>query len=428
MTERDRISRHLAEDYTEPVRDPLWRHIYLSPAMMRIVDTEPVQQLHRIKQLGPTYLVYPGATHTRLNHSLGVFHIAKRMIARLIHLNDSPEVSLPGVKAFLAAALLHDVGHFPYTHSFKSLPLAEHEQLTGRFILSNPLAQTIRAELGVDPEVVAAIVDESLPPGNRPEIGLYRRLLSGSLDPDKLDYLNRDAYFCGVPYGIQDIDYALSRMVSVGYEGIGLELNALSAVENILFSKYLMYRAVYWHRTVRVATAMIKKAVYCGLDSGEVAAEELYGLDDETFVSGVGGRSFEPFDLIRRVGRRELLKPIVDVAFDDSNRAHRRLETMEARLTAEQAVARDISHLAGRRIPEHEIIIDVPDPISFEIHFPIFDDSAKKEFSDVSVFTPEVVSRFTRTIRRLRVMVPPDVARTKSIEPEAILQVASDAV
>jgi HD superfamily phosphohydrolase len=411
------ISRHLQTDYTAPIRDPLWSHIYLSPAMMRLTDTAEFQQLSRIKQLGPTFLVYPGATHTRLNHSLGVFHIARRIISRLVHHPDAPKLTLEGVKAFLAASLLHDVGHFPYTHSFKSLPLAEHEYLTGRYIQQGELAHRIREDLGVDPAIVAAIVDETLPISGNDEIRLYRSLLSGSLDPDKLDYLNRDAYFCGVPYGLQDIDFALSRLVPVGYDGLGLEESGVSAVENILFSKYLMYRAVYWHRTVRVATAMIKKSVNQGLQDQVIQPEDLYGLDDELFFSRFAGHPYPPFELISQVGTRRLLKPAADIAFDGTNSGHQNLTHIGTRQALETALAREF------KIPEYQVIIDLPDPVSFEAHFPIFVDGVAHEFAEKSVFSTDVVSRFTETIRRIRLMIPHAVSDTLT-DPRATLEEA----
>ncbi len=126
------IIQHLDQDYTEPIRDPLWKHIYLSPQMMAVVASEPFQKLYRIKQLGITHLVYPGATHTRFVHSLGVFHLAKRMLRGLLSSEHAPTLSLEGVKAFLCAALLHDIGHFPFTHSLKELPLREHESPDSR--------------------------------------------------------------------------------------------------------------------------------------------------------------------------------------------------------------------------------------------------------------------------------------------------------
>ncbi|HKK48739.1 MAG TPA: HD domain-containing protein [Alkalispirochaeta sp.] len=411
------IAQHLEMDYTDPIRDPLWSHIYLSPAMMRLTNTAEFQQLSRIKQLGPTFLVYPGATHTRLNHSLGVFHIARRIMSRLVRHPETPSLTLPGVKAFLAASLLHDVGHFPYTHSFKSLPLAEHEHLTGRYVQHGELARHIRDDLRVDPAMVAAIVDESLPAQGNDEIRLYRSLLSGSLDPDKLDYLNRDAYFCGVPYGLQDIDFALSRLVPVGYEGLGLEESGVSAVENILFSKYLMYRAVYWHRTVRVATAMIKKSIHQGLQDDVIQPEELYGLDDELFFSRFAGHPYPPFELISQVAARRLLKPAADIAYDATNPGHAKLTQIAARHALEAALAQEL------RIPDYQVIIDLPDPVSFEAHFPIFVDGEPHEFAEKSVFSTDVVARFTETIRRIRLMIPHTVSDALP-DPRATLEAA----
>ena len=384
--------------------------------MMRLVDTAAFQQLARIKQLGPTYLVYPGATHTRLNHSLGVFHIARRIVQRLVQHHEGPALTVEGVKAFLAASLLHDVGHFPYTHSFKSLPLAEHEHLTGVAVQEGELGHRLREELRVDPAMVAAIVDEGMETTNA-EVMLYRNLLSGSLDPDKLDYLNRDAYFCGVPYGLQDIDFALSRLVPVGDRGVGLQESGVSAVENILFSKYLMYRAVYWHRTVRVATAMIKKAVHQGLEDQVIQAEDLYGLDDELFISRFAHHPYPPFELISQVGSRRLLKPAAEISFDVHNPRHRVLSNMQTRQNLESELAKEL------RLPEYQVIIDLPDPVSFEARFPIFVDGDAREFAETSVFSPDVVGRFTRTIRRIRLMIPHSAAdRMKN--PRAVLEQA----
>ncbi|MFW5842683.1 MAG: hypothetical protein ACOCW6_02050 [Spirochaetota bacterium] len=105
MTRSDLIS-HLDADYRRPIRDPLWKHIHLSDPLLRIIDTKPCRQLSRIKQLGPAFLVYPGATHTRLNHSFGVFHLAKRIIRVLLGFANVPMLSLEGIKAFLCASLL----------------------------------------------------------------------------------------------------------------------------------------------------------------------------------------------------------------------------------------------------------------------------------------------------------------------------------
>lgn len=407
----NQIIHHLDQDYTEPIRDPLWKHIYLSPQMMTIVASEPFQKLYRIKQLGITHLVYPGATHTRFVHSLGVFHLAKRVLRVLLSSEYAPALSLEGVKAFLCAALLHDIGHFPFTHSLKELPLREHESLTADLIYTPPLENLLKQEVGTEPWMVAAIVDPHLEDEGSSEIPFFRNLLSGVLDPDKLDYLNRDAYFCGVPYGIQDTDFVIGRIHPHPQRGISLDLTGLPAAENVLFSKYLMYRAVYWHRTVRIATAMIKKAVFLGLRDGMLSPEDLYGLDDEEFFHTTVEQSYRPFSLIRRVATRRLLKSAMETPFDPSSPQMKKLLDLEYRNAKEEEIARILSREMGSSLEPEDVVIDIPEQISFEIDIPILlPEGNLVEYADAgSVFSPPVVEGFVRTLRVLRVATIPEI-------------------
>ncbi|MFQ3621534.1 MAG: HD domain-containing protein, partial [Spirochaetales bacterium] len=320
-------------------------------------------------------------------------------------------LTLEGVKAFLAAALLHDIGHFPFTHSLKELPLREHESLTADLIFSPPLENLLKEQLLVDPSLVATIVDTHMDCLGSTEIPFFRNLLSGVLDPDKLDYLNRDAYYCGVPYGIQDTDFVLGRIKPHPKRGIALDLTGLPAVENVLFSKYLMYRAVYWHRTVRIATAMIKKAVYLGLRDGMISPEDLYGLDDEDFFHTILEQTYRPFTLIQRVAERRLLKSAFELPFDPQKKVLSDLLNLETRTALEEELSRLISKEGSIQIEPEDVVIDIPEKISFEIDIPIlFPDGRFIEYVDAgSVFSPPVVKGFTRTLRILRVAVIPEV-------------------
>ncbi len=378
----------------------------VSDALIAIVNEEPFQQLTRIRQLGPAHLVYPGATHTRFSHSLGVFHIARRMI-RALASHDAFDVDVEGVKAFLCAALVHDLGHYPYTHSMKELPLKDHEQLTGEIVSREPIRHRIENTVGVDAARVAAIVDTSIDAGSDAEVEFFRRVLSGPLDPDKLDYLSRDAYFCGVPYGVQDIDFAISRIVPDAESGVSLGPDGVTALESVLFSKYLMYRAVYWHHTVRVATAMIKRAVHLALRNGVWKPDDLYGLDDDSFVRLAERTEFAPFRLIKNVTRRKLFKIVHEEVFDSSIEAHTRLADMVYREKTEADLSRVLSRVVGRSVEPESVVIDVPEDVSFEI--PI-------EFRDRSVgtvFDADVVTGFTRTLRRVRIIVDPEYANAR---------------
>ena len=378
MGEREKILDHLQNDYTEPIRDPVWKHIPFSRELLRVAEQSQFQKLDRIRQLGPAYLVYPGATHTRRSHSLGVFHVARRMITSLVRRNQGVDITLEGVKAFLCACLLHDIGHYPFAHSLKDLDVEAHESLAARQIRGD-FAAVIRSSLDIDPRDVALIIDRNAPAEGGASMEFYRGILSGVLDPDKLDYLNRDAYYCGVPYGIQDVDFILEQILPHGKDGIAISTKGITAIEDILFSKYLMYKTVYWHKTVRIATAMIKKAVAAALVSGAISKDDLYGLDDEEFFATFSAARFPSFQLIGDVRRRELHKQVWTVPFRDENAAHRRIEDFRERLLVEETIAREAGRVAGRRVPPESIIVDVPERLSFEISVPVMGPSPRRE-------------------------------------------------
>jgi len=414
MKEFSSVLGHLTREYSEPVKDPVWKNITLSRGLLQVAAHRAFQKLNGIKQLGPTYLVYRGATHTRLNHSLGVFHLARRMMVHLLGGGSStgagaqsadpaaPDLSLEGTKAFLCAALLHDLGHYPYAHSLKDLGLRSHESLTAERILQADLSTLIREKVGTDPELVAAIVDSSLPHESK-DLNFFRNLLSGVLDPDKLDYLNRDAYFCGVPHGIQDVDFILAE-IRPRADGLAVTEKGLSAVESILFAKYLMYKTVYWHKTVRIATAMIKKAVLLALGEAVLQSDDLYWLDDYEFSSLTEKHDFTPFQLIRRVIERRLYKLAATVPFDADNPLHLQLQNLHDRLGFEEDLARALEKLAGRKVPVESLIIDVPEPINFEINLPVL----QSETGEVtvyensrSVFNRDSVRSFVHSLRTI---------------------------
>ncbi|MFP4382629.1 MAG: HD domain-containing protein [Spirochaetia bacterium] len=404
---------HLQEEYTQPVRDPLWKHIYLSPGMVQLLNTPSFRMLHRIKQLGIIYTVYPGATHTRFSHSLGVFHTAKRMIGALLNHELPVKITLEGVKAFLCAALLHDTGHFPFTHSLKELPLLSHETLTGHLVTSSPIAGILSDGVGTSPDAVAAIVDTEIDTVDE-EIIFYRNLLSGVLDPDKLDYLTRDAYFCGIPYGIQDIDYVLSRILPHRTRGLSLRESGITAVENILFSKYLMFRSVYWHRTVRAATAMIKKALYLGLSDGVIGADDLYSLDDGSFYRELMKKKYDPFCLLERTDERDFYKVVYDTSWQQNDEYHQKLTSLDYRTSAEKQIA------AAVGADPLSVIIDIPEPINLEIDLPVVGEDTEQAFPESpTVFTRRAVADFKKILRRVRLLLPDNLA-CKTGDPEQL--------
>ncbi|GHT82015.1 phosphohydrolase [Spirochaetia bacterium] len=416
--ERD-IYAALQTGYTDPIRDVLWGHIYLTPELAALTKSAPFMRLSRIFQLGPSYLVYPGATHTRASHSIGVYYLARRLLLYLAERGADAWLSPRGAVSFLCAALLHDLGHFPYTHSLKELqgnrrfPLLRHEALTAEIILREPVKSLV-AKAGGDPVLSAAIVDMELPDHSSPETAFYRKLLSGALDPDKLDYLNRDARYCGVPYGAQDVDFILSRLYPDREKAVVIDSRGIPSVESILFSKYLMYRAVYWHPQVRSATGMVKKAILGGLEDGVLRPEDLYGLDDAGLFALLESRSHPLFHLAEKVRAGRFFGLVAAFPFDEGR--YGALSDIGSRSGHEAALAAELS-LPGEPLGPEAVIIDVPEPISFETGLYVADEG--RYFAESSsVFSAGVVDSLVKSLRIIRIFVDPAHENRVKSHPE----------
>jgi len=416
------IQAVLSERFTCPVRDVLWGHIYFTPELAALTNSVPFQRLHRILQLGPVYHVYPGATHTRASHSMGVYHLGRRLLQNLVERGMADQTSREGAMSFLCACLLHDLGHFPYTHSLKELSLRSHESLTGAIILTEPVKSLV-GKCGADPALTAAIIDRELS-GNsgNTELFFYRKLLSGCFDPDKLDYLNRDARYCGVPYGVQDVDFILSRLIPCPERGIDIDSRLIPNVEAILFAKYLMYRTVYWHRQVRAATSMIKKALLEGLESNVIAREELYDLDDQglfTLLREKTDRALAHSDKARNmlaeaVWKGNLYAVAVEIPFVEAD--HACLRDINRRSRYEEQLAQ-IFNRAGIPLGGGDLIIDVPEPISFETGLFVLDEQCGFAESS-SAFKTEILDSFVNTLYTIRVFVNSDFCKAIETTPE----------
>ncbi|MDR1389355.1 MAG: HD domain-containing protein [Treponema sp.] len=393
----------LREAFTIPLRDPLWGHIYMTEGIAALTETKAFMRLGRIFQLGPACRVYPGATHTRFGHSIGVYHLARRLLTGLAE-QSGALISRQGAFSFLAAALLHDLGHFPYTHSLKEIALRDHESLSAGLIRAEP-QRSLVAKAGGDPELCAAIIDKTAPAGSG-ELLFYRRLLSGVLDPDKLDYLNRDARYCGVPYGDQDVDFIFSRLIPHPLRGVDIDSRGIPGVEALLFSKYLMYRNVYWHRQVRSATAMIKKALCAGLDAKIIRGDDLYGLDDQELFALMGKKNFAPFELAAQVRGGRLFYEAAAFPYT----AITGLDSIAARSEKEALLAGRLQAELGKNTGAPALIIDVPESVSFETDLFVRDEGVAFGESS-SAFKKNVLDAFVGSLRIVRVFTKEPLAQ-----------------
>jgi HD superfamily phosphohydrolase len=258
----------------EVIRDPLWNNIRIDPLALRLVDTRAFQRLRYVRQLGLAYLVYPGASHSRFEHALGAYNLARRALGLLEERGLTQQLEPDACLVVRCAALLHDIGHYPYSHALEEIGALHHEEVARPLITGGEVADVLRSALGDDAPVriMALIRGRSSSP--------LQGLISGSLDLDKIEYLKRDAFMCGVNYGDIDVDRLLNSLTIVedaerGGQMVGVYEKGLSALESLLFAKYQMYRNVYWHHAVRSATAMYKRLVDGARRAGSLTAATL---------------------------------------------------------------------------------------------------------------------------------------------------------
>ena len=250
------------------------------------MDASAFQRLRYVRQLGLAHLVYPGATHTRFEHALGAYHLARRTLALLEERGQLQRVPSDDCRIVRAAALLHDIGHYPFSHALEEIGATHHEEVARPLITQGEIADVLRDAFGADaPERVIALIRGRSP-------SPLQGLIAGSLDLDKVEYLKRDAFMCGVPYGEIDADRLMDSLVVVddpasGRLTTGVHEKGLAALESLLFAKYQMYRNVYWHHAVRGATAMYKRLIADAIGTGALDASTLAGFTDEGLLHRV---------------------------------------------------------------------------------------------------------------------------------------------
>ena len=294
------------------VRDLLWQNIRLEPAAARVVDTPAFQRLRYVRQLGHAFLVYPGATHTRFEHALGAYHLARRALRGLDERGDLAGFGPEDALLIRLGALLHDIGHYPFSHALEEEGATSHEALADAHLAREPLAGVLaEAGLARARERLGELICGT---SAHPLAGL----ISGSLDLDKIDYLKRDALMCGVPYGEIDVDRLLACLVVVdegGHRSVGVLEKGLSALESLLFAKYQMYRNVYWHHAVRSATAMFKRLVRDAAATGALDPARLPDATDDALAHDLGAT--DRTGLAAALRERRLHKRALEIAPGD---------------------------------------------------------------------------------------------------------------
>jgi uncharacterized protein len=248
--------------YRDPVHNiiPLREDTAEERLMIRLIDTPEFQRLRRIKQLGLGLYTYQGAEHSRFTHSLGALHLMTRVISKL---GDQFNINIFDRTAARAAALLHDVGHGPFSHAMENVLGVHHEQMTTLAMTSEAtdLHQALRAFSDELPERVASVIDGSFKPA------ALAQLVSSQLDVDRMDYLLRDSLMTGAKYGLYDLEWIINALqIDEDGDRIYVAARGVHAVEEYLLARYYMFRQVYFHRTLRSAEAVLRSALRRALE------------------------------------------------------------------------------------------------------------------------------------------------------------------
>lgn len=263
-------------DEVKVFKDPVHRYVRVRDQVIwDLIATPEFQRLRRIKQLGTTYLTFHGAEHSRFHHSLGVYEIIRRIIKKF---NNYPEWNEDEDLLCLCAGLLHDLGHGPFSHSFEKVFDLDHEMFTQMIILGDTGVNEVLKRVDVNfPEQVAAVIAKTY------ENKLVVSLISSQIDADRMDYLQRDAYFTGVSYGHFDMERIL-RVMRPANDQVVIKSTGMHAVEDYIMSRYQMYWQVYFHPVTRSAEVILTKAL-----------NRVKHLYDESYAFKLAPTHFIPF-------------------------------------------------------------------------------------------------------------------------------------
>lgn len=371
------------------IRDPVHGFVCLREKEAKLLNTPIIQRLRGIKQLAMANLVYPGAVHTRFDHTLGVTHVAGQM-AKALNLDED------AIELIRYAAMLHDIGHGPFSHVSENVleqfanrgclkPDQKkekiHEIITAMLIKTNPEISKIISPN--DCENISELL------GNGHGEPIYRSIVSGPLDADKQDYLLRDSYFCGVKYGVFDLHQLHRSLVSFGEDYnhlLMLKPDGIHAAEQYILAKYYLTTNVYRHKVRLITDQMIVRAIILGIEKDEIEelrrlysfdnsenfTENYIGWDDARFVDEFGkkaqyGRS-KCYDILNRLTQRRLFKRIFQARLKEfTSRPREQLSKMakpemqQQRAILEKEIGKALKAESGQTIDEDFVILHVFD-------------------------------------------------------------------
>ena len=359
----------MPRNYWGEIKDPVHGYVYITEEEKALIDSYPVQRLHRLRQLAGAEYVYPGANHTRFEHSVGVMHLASGVAENP---NISQCISQDEAEMVRMAGLLHDVGHGPFSHVFEQLLERElnktHEDITLWLVKKSELKDKLE-NIGCRAEDVGKLAVGRL---HRPRKAFLDQIISSAVDVDKQDFIVRDTYHTGAEYGFIDVS-RLIHTLDVLEGDLAVDLGALSALESLIIARIESFRSIYFHRVGRavqimLALAMEKANDELGLTSFKTP-EEYLAMDDYTVWTMLKNCK-KSSGIIRNLEKRKMLKCAYERTFYEKDTVVSNLFSREANRTQLQA---DIAREA--KLKEEAVFIDVPTVPSVPNHHSVLMES-----------------------------------------------------
>jgi len=382
------------------IKDPIYGYIRLTAIERNVIDTLAVQRLRRIRQLAGAEYVYPAANHTRFEHVLGAMYLAGIVAENLpvqLTSEEKQEVRL--------AALLHDVGHAPFSHLFEPL-LAKylnrnHEDMSSWIIADSALAEVIRAQ-GFDPKELSGLAVGRL---SKPDKPFLRQIISSSFDVDKMDFVLRDSYHTGAGYGSVDV-FRLIYTMDILDGNLAMDITALPTLESLIIARLESFRAIYFHRACRAVEMMLLKALDAAKEDLEIlrisTPDEYLEWDDYTTWS-ILAASPKSRDIMKALSERNLLKCAYEKTFFAKDELVSSVFTNEnVRLKLEEDIA------AKAKVPAADVGIDVPSLPSVPYHYAL-----QIGPTDIPIFSkrrsgekvPEKIAELSKVVEELRLFM-----------------------
>ncbi len=310
-------------EFTGEITDPIHKYIRITDLEKKLIDTEVFQRLRKIRQLAGAHLVYPSAQHTRFEHSIGAMHLAGLAAETLL---DKGYITYKeDVQSLRIAALLHDIGHGPFSHLFEEV-LRENEsnklthEIIGKRIIKESIIIDILGKYGYDTDYVC-----KLSFGESQKM-FYDEIIAGSLSADIMDYLPRDSFFTGAEYGKVDYHRLISSLEVLSNGHLGINKSAINSLESMLISRYQMFKAVYFHKTVRAGEVMLLHSLMSAdkqLNFSNFCIEEYLDYTDEKTIDIICSLKENKFasDLALDYKKRKLFKCVYEKFLQNKHNA-----------------------------------------------------------------------------------------------------------